>query len=343
VSATAPEVVAVVVNWNGVAHLAECLDSLLAQRPRPPSRVVVVDNGSTDGSREVIAGYGAAVTPIFNDGNRGFAEGSNQGIELGGGELVALLNNDAVADPGWLAALVAALGRHPQAGSCTSRILSHADREVFDNVGHVLFRDGLTRGRGRLERDAGQYDREEEVFCASGCACLLRRSMLDDVGLFDESFFAYCEDADLGFRARLRGWSALYVPDAVAYHRFSASTEAFSPLKALNVERNRAWLAVKNLPLPLLAASLLHTLHRYLWQAWGALSARGASGRFVASRSAGELALLLVRAHREALAGLPGAWRQRRIIQRRRKVPIAEILSWFRRFGVGAREIALME
>ena len=341
--ATPPEVVAVVVNWNGARHLTECLDSLLAQRPRPPSRIVVIDNGSTDGSREVIAGYGPALTPIYNDRNRGFAEGSNQGIRLGGGELVALLNNDAVAAPGWLAALVAALERHPQAGSCTSRILSYADRDVVDNVGHVLFRDGLTRGRGRLERDAGQYDREEEVFCASGCACLLRRRMLDDVGLFDESFFAYCEDADLGFRARLRGWSAVYAPDAVAYHRFSASTETFSPLKALNVERNRAWLAVKNLPLPLLAASLPHTLHRYLWQAWGALTARGASGRFVATRSAGELALLLLRAHREALAGLPGAWRQRRIIQRGRKATRAEIRSWFRSFGVGAREIALME
>jgi GT2 family glycosyltransferase len=256
---------------------------------------------------------------------------------------VALLNNDAVADPRWLAELVAALLPAPDAGSCASRVLSYFDRRVVDTAGHVVFADGLTRGRGRGEPDGGRFDAPGEVFCASGSACLLRRAMLDDVGVFDESFFAYCEDADLGFRARLRGWRCLYAPRAVAFHRFSASTAAYSPLKAVHVERNRLWLAVKNLPLPLLLASPAFTALRYVWQAWGALAGRGASGRFARERSAGGLVRLLLRAWAEAARGLPRALRERRIIQARRRASALDVWRWLRRFGIGARAMAFMD
>jgi GT2 family glycosyltransferase len=167
--------------------------------------------------------------------------------------------------------------------------------------------------------------------------------MLDDVGLFDEAFFAYCEDADLGFRARLRGWRCIYVPTAVVYHKFSASSEAFSAFKALHVERNRIWLAVKNLPLPLLLLSPWFTTQRYFWQAYGALVGRGASGRFVAQGSRALLLGLLAKAYWQALAGLPRVLGQRRAIQRRRRASTREVRDWMHRFGIGARRIALME
>lgn len=287
---------------------------------------------------------------VVNDTNRGFATGCNQGIRRARGEFVALLNNDAVPEPTWLAELVGALRRlPPRTGGVTSKVLSYADHGLIDNVGHVVYADGLTRGRGRLERDRGQYERVEEVFCASGCAALFRRAMLDDVtlpgedGPFDDAFFAYCDDADLGFRARLRGWRCFYVPTAVVYHRFSASSAAFSPLKALNVERNRLWLAVRNLPLPLLLLNPLFTLARYAWQGYGAFSGRGASGRFAEESSKGALASILLRAYGQALLGLPRVLRQRKAIQARRTASTLAVLRWLRRYGIGPRAIALME
>lgn len=335
--------VVVIVNWNGAQHLEECLNALRAQTLHDEMVVLVVDNASSDDSRAVLARYDRFVQVIVNETNVGFAAGCNQGIRAGDSEFVALLNNDTVVEPAWLEELVGAMRRSPTIGCCTSKILSYYDRRVFDNAGHVVFADGLTRGRGRLEIDRGQFERPEEVFCPSGCAALLRRRMLDDVGLFDEDFFAYCEDADLGFRARLRGWRCVYVPTAVVYHKFSASSEAFSAFKALHVERNRLWLALKNLPLPLLLLSPLFTLLRYWWQGIGALTARGASGRFVREGSRMALVAILLLAYLQALGGLPRVLRQRRAIQVQRKATTLHVCGWLRRYGISARRIALLE
>jgi len=338
-----PTVSVVIVNWNGAHHLDECLASLRAQTWRDEMEVIIIDNGSTDGSLELLERYATWVRVIPNAANAGFAAGCNQGIRASRSEFIALLNNDTVVEPTWLEELVKAMRRADDLGCCTSKILSYYARDVFDNAGHVVCGDGLTRGRGRLEPDHGQFERLEEVFCPSGCAALLRRQMVDDIGLFDEAFFAYCEDADLGFRARLRGWRCVYVPTAVVYHKFSGSGAAFSAFKALHVERNRLWLAVKNLPWPLLLLSPVFTLLRYGWQTYGAFTGRGASGRFVAQGSRGELASLLLRAYLQALAGLPRVLRQRRAIQARRKASTLEVWGWLQRYGISPRRIALME
>jgi GT2 family glycosyltransferase len=333
----------VVVNWNGADHLAECLASLQFQANVHDIEIIVVDNGSTDNSADVIDSYSGRVRAVRNADNLGFAAGCNQGIRTSRGEYVALVNNDAVVDPAWLQELIGAIRKDPSIGCCTSKVLSYQNHGVIDNVGHVIFADGLTRGRGRLQVDNGQFEREEEVFSFSGCAALLRARMLDDIGLFDEHFFAYCEDADLGFRARLRGWRCIYVPTAIAYHKYSASTQAFSGFKAFHVERNRIWLAVKNLPLPLLVLSPFFTLLRYFWQCYGVFSGEGASSRFVKQNSSRALFHILLRAYIGALAGLPWAIRERRRIQRTRTAPALQVLRHLRRFGVGARQIALLE
>jgi len=343
-AADQPCVAVVIANWNGAVHLAPCLAALRRQTIRGRMAVLVVDNGSTDDSLALLARNADFVRVIANPTNTGFAAASNQGIVAAGfSEFVALLNNDAAPEPGWLAEMVRVMGEDPRIGICTPKVLAATDRRVFDNAGQALFADGLTRGRGRLQEDIGQFDRQEEVFGPSGCAPLLRRRMLDEVGLLDEGFFAYCEDADLAFRARLRGWRCIYVPTAVVSHHFSATTDAFSAFKALHVERNRVWLALKNLPLPLLLVSPAFTLLRYGWQAVGALTGRGASGRFVAAGSRSALAVILLRAYLQALRGLPRALRQRRDIQRTRTVSAWEVWRWLRRFGISARDIALME
>lgn len=334
---------AVVVNWNGRQHLEVCLASLRAQT-LPGLEIVLVDNGSHDDSVAFVqARFGAAVRVVALADNRGYAGGLNAGLRAARGRLLLPLNSDTELAPDCCARLLAAADAHPTSGLFAPKILAFDDRTVIDNVGHVIYADGLSRGRGRLERDAGQYDAEQEVVGPSGCAVLVRRALLRDIGLFDEHLFAYCDDTDLGLRARLAGWRCRAVPSAVVYHKYSAASDAYSPLKAFLVERNRAWVAIKCLPWPLLVVSPLFTALRLAAQAWGALAGRGAAGRFARAHSLPALVAVLLRAYGAALVGLPRAWRQRRAIQGARRVTTAEALAWYRRYRMGLREVAWKE
>jgi GT2 family glycosyltransferase len=333
----------IIVNWNGREHLELCIGSLLAQT-LPGVEIVLVDNASSDGSVGFVRErFGDAVRVLEQRENLGYAGGLNAGICAAHGRYLLALNSDTEVAPDALARLVAAADEWPNTGTFAPKILSFDDRGVLDNVGHLLYPDGLSRGRGRLEPDRGQYDREEEIILPSGCATLLRRALLVDIGLFDPELFAYCDDTDLGLRARLAGWRCRSVPAAVVYHKYSAASAPYSPLKAFLVERNRAWVAVKCLPAPLLLASPLFTLLRLGAQAWGALSRRGAAGRFARTHSRSALLFVLLRAYAAALRGLPGAWQKRRVIQRRRRVSSWEAIGWLRRFGMGVREVALKD
>jgi len=333
----------IVVNWNGRQHLELCLASLLRQT-LPNVEVVLVDNGSSDGSVEFVRQrFGTAVRVLEQAENLGYAGGLNVGMRAARGRHLVALNSDTEVDPEALARLVAAAEHWPNAGMFAPKILSFDDRGVLDNVGHLLYADGLSRGRGRLEPDRGQFDQEEEIVLPSGCAVLLRRAMLADVGLFDADLFAYCDDTDLGLRARLAGWRCRSVPAAVVFHKYSAASDAYSPLKAFLVERNRAWVAVKCLPAPLLVVSPVFTALRLTAQAWGALSSRGAAGRFTAAHSPWALVVVLLRAYAAALHGLPAIWRKRRAVQRHRRVSAWETIGWLRRYGMGVREVALKD
>ena len=333
-----------VVNWNGREHLEVCLDSLLRQT-LAGVEVVLVDNASNDGSVAFVRErFGDAVRVLEQTENLGYAGGLNAGIRAARGRYLLALNSDTEV----AADVPGAPGRRRPTGGRTRgmfapKILSFDDRRVLDNVGHLLYPDGLSRGRGRLETDRGQYDREEEIVLPSGCAVLLRRAMLADIGLFDADLFAYCDDTDLGLRARLAGWRCRSVPAAVVYHKYSAASAAYSPLKAFLVERNRAWVAVKCLPAPLLVASPFFTALRLAAQAWGALSRRGAAGRFASTHSPLALLAVLLRAYAAALRGLPGAWQKRRAMQRAAASRAWEPIDWLRRYGMGVREIALKD
>jgi GT2 family glycosyltransferase len=248
-----PRAAVVVPNWNGAHFLGECLDSL--QQQTVPGEVIVVDGGSTDGSAELVQERFPRATLLSLPGNLGFAGAANRGIEQAmrnGAEYVALLNNDALAEPDWLARLIATAESHPEAGVVASKLLRY-DRQHIDSTGDFYSSWGWAYPRGRDELDHGQYDAPElrEVFCGSGGASLFRAQMLEAVGLFDEDYFAYLEDQDLGFRAQLRGWRARYEPAAVAYHHMmgtSAGLDHFSRYQAI---RNCIYLYVKNVPGPL--------------------------------------------------------------------------------------------
>lgn len=333
----------IVVNWNGRQHLECCLGSLLGQS-LGGIEVILVDNASEDGSLGFVRErFGGAVRVLAQERNLGYSGGLNAGLRAARGRYLMALNSDTEVAPDALARLVVAADRWPNVGSFAPKILSFYDRRIIDNVGHLIYADGLSRGRGRLEVDRGQYDHEEEILLPSGCAALLRRAMLADVGLFDAELFAYCDDTDIGLRARLAGWRCRSVPSAVIYHRYSAASAAYSPLKAFLVERNRLWVAVKCLPAPLLVSSPLFTAFRLAIQAWGAMRRRGAAGRFASDYSRAALVALLLRAWAAGLRGLPRAWGKRRAVRQRCRVPVGEAIGWFRRFGMSVGEIALKE
>ncbi len=323
----------VIVNWNGKHLLGECLDSLLAQSVGG-IEIILVDNGSQDGSAEYVLERYHDVRVVSLPENIGFAGGNNAGIRAASGRYIALLNNDTKVDPNWLTNLLKEAEASPAiVGMWASKILSYDKPDIIDNVGLLMYPDGLGRGKGRLEVDGGQYDRTEEAFFPSGCAGLYRRKMLDEIGLFDEAFFAYADDVDLGLRARLAGWQCIYVPSAKVYHKYSASSSAHSPFKAFLVERNRIWVLLKYYPIEMIVISPFVTLTRLLVHLYGALTGKGASGRFSEQNSVLQAMAILLKAWYSALSALPGIIRQRRAfsklrrIGRRRTLPVVPRIS----------------
>ena len=240
----------VIPNLNGALLLTTCLEGVAAQT-LAPARVIVVDSGSADGSRAVVEAAGAEWHPL--PANNGFAAAVNHGIAISDSPYVALLNNDAVPDPGWLAALVEALESDHDVSFAASRMLFTGER------GMNAAGDGFdVRGRGGYNRgirepDGPRFDEPRIVFGACAGAALYRRSLFHDIGLFDEQFFLSWEDVDLDLRAALAGHHCLYVPTAVVHHEQGASSGDW---RGELERRNKAILALKGLPLPLLALYL---------------------------------------------------------------------------------------
>lgn len=329
----------VVVNWNRRELLHACLRSL-ARQTRPAEHVVVVDNGSTDGSLEGIEELGLAGLEIIrNTDNRGFCEANNQGIAATRTPLVALLNNDAEAEPGWIEALVSAVGDDADLGMAASKILVHGRPGQIDKVGHLIYPDGQNRGRGTGETDNGQYDRPEQVAWPDGCAALYRRKLLDATGGFDEEFFAYADDADLGLRAQIAGWRCVYAPGAVVHHRVGSTLGEYSPKRLFLIERNRIWLAAKCFPIPWLMASPFYYVARVAYSIWAGARGEGELSNAAARIPRWRLIQSILAAHLSAWRGLPRMLRKRRALNEIRKLTPREVGSLLRRFAIPLRDL----
>ena len=303
-------VTVVIPNWNGERFLPACLESVRRQSFEDFD-TVLVDNGSTDGSVALVSQDFSEVRVLPLGENRGFSAAVNAGIRTSHTEYVALLNNDTETDQGWLEALVRAAEVHPEAGSFASKLVDFNDRRILDGVGDVLRRSGLPYRLGHGEPDCGQYAEAAFVFGACAGAALYRRSMLDEIGLFDEDFFANCEDGDLSFRAQLAGYRCLYVPESVVYHMGSATFGKRSPTATRLGTRNSLCLLVKNLPASLVPGLLPFFL-------------AGQLSRLMVTAATSTLT-----AHLEGLAGalrlLPLMLKKRREIQKHRRVPVRYI------------------
>jgi GT2 family glycosyltransferase len=312
-----PPLVSVVIpNWNGLNYLPVCLQALRAQT-YPRLEVIVADNASSDGSQVFIATHYPQVRLIELPENRGFAGACNAGIRAAQGEIVILLNNDTEAAPDWVAEVVAAFERHPEAGSVASKMLLYDRRDTLHTAGDFYRVDGIPVNRGVWQADGERYNSEEYVFSACGGSAAYRRVMLEQVGLLDEDFFFSSEDVDLGWRAQLKGWRCVYAPRAVVYHMLSA-TGGGATASFYN-GRNFIWLIAKNYPAELLRKYWRQIIRAQARRAWEALRAWR-----------GEAARATLRGMAAGLWTLPQALRKRKTIQGGRTVSIEylETILW---------------
>lgn len=250
----------VIPNYNGIEYVEKCLTSLRHE----PARVILVDNGSTDGSLELVREKFPEVRLIAMDRNYGFCKAANRGMEASKTTYVILLNNDTVAEPGFVKALEKAMDSDSRAFSGAARMVNLRHPERIDDAGDYYCALGWAFAAGR-DKPRENYDGPREIFSACGGACIYRRQVLGRIGLLDENHFAYLEDVDLGYRARLYGYRNLYVPEAVVRHAGSASSGSrYNAFKAGQTARNSVYLAYKNMPpaqiffnLPVLFAGFL--------------------------------------------------------------------------------------
>lgn len=303
-----------IVNWNGRPLLDSCLRALRGQAfPQEDTEILLVDNGSTDGSVAYVQAHYPEVKAIALPENRGFAGGANAGIQAARGPTIALLNNDAWPEPHWLEALVQALEAHPEVGFCASKILCADDPQVIDTAGDSFYTYGMGAKRGMGQRDGPQFSQEAHVFGACAGAALYRRALLEDLGGLDEDFFLYGEDVDLSFRAQLKGYHCLFVPEARAYHRVAATAGRGSDRVVYYNRRNMVYVLMKDLPTSLWLRHLASIL--FYWA--------GGDGFFVLSGHTGAI----LRARRDNLAMARRMMAKRKAIQATRRVSDATIES----------------
>jgi GT2 family glycosyltransferase len=338
-----PRITVVVVNWNRRELLRSCLHSLSCQT-HPDYEVVVVDNGSDDGSvdavTEISQSYPVPLRLVRNTTNRGFCAANNQGIFSSNSEFIALLNNDAEAEPGWLTALEAAIRTAEDAGMAASKILVWENPERIDKVGHLMYPDGQNRGRGTGQKDHGQFDRMEETLWPDGCAAMYRRAMLNEIGGFDEEFFAYADDAELGLRGRIAGWTCLYAPGAVVRHHRGATLGLGSARRLTLIERNRVLLVVKLFPWNLLWLNGAYYLARIGAGMWAAIRNRGELRRYTGTAGKAAAAAALVRGTLSALPMIPSMLRKRRAFRPKYRLTGSQIRRMLLRHRISLREIS---
>jgi hypothetical protein len=238
----------IIPNWNGLRHLQTCLDAVFRQT-YPGCEAVLVDNGSTDGSCEFVAGHYPEVRILRSETNLGFAAATNLAIRNTQSDYVATLNNDTEVEPTWLEELVKAMDSAPGIGMCASKMLFYDQRQVINSAGIAVDRAGIAWDREGGKPD-GFNSEPREIFGPCAGAALYRRAMLDEIGLFDEDYFGYLEDVDLAWRAQATGWRCLYVPSARVYHVHSATGQEGSSLKNYLLGRNKVWTIIKNYPWP---------------------------------------------------------------------------------------------
>ncbi len=322
-----PAITVVIPTLAADNSLPECLESLRRQSYLD-FETVVVDNS---GERRVSPD--AATLVIHSERNRGYGGAVNDAARRTQSKYLAVLNDDAVADTKWLERLVAAAREHPEAGMFAPRVRLN-EREI-DSAGMLLCADGIGKQRGHRQPPSA-FDRDDEVLLPSGSAALYRRRAFEECGMFDEDFFLYCEDTDLGLRMRWAGWTCRYVADAIVDHRYSATAGRASPMKAYYVARNHWWVVAKNFPISMWPGAFVAAASRYVWHAVAMRGGHGAAGAYAGG--ALQLAFATMKAWLAIIPASVGLLRKRRAIPRR--ITARRFRELARRFAISSREVA---
>lgn len=292
-----------------------CLEALAAQTLQP-AEVLLLENGSPDGERVLADEVPDWVTFVASDENLGFAGGNNHLAARARGKWLALLNPDAYAAPDWLEALQAATQAYPRADLFGSTQWAGGQDGVLDGTGDVYHFTGLAYRSG-YGRAGSALPEEGEVFAPCAAAMLIRKQVFEDLAGFDESFFCYNEDVDLGFRARLRGLTAIQLRSAVVTHDGYGSSGRRSEFATYHGVRNRLWVFIKNTP---------------GWLFWLLLPIHaGVTALLFLSSLRFGLGGVFFRAIRDGLADLPRVWKERQDVQSKRKIGVMDLaraISW---------------
>jgi GT2 family glycosyltransferase len=327
----APRVTVAVPTLAAGEVLEACLQALESQTV-DEFEVVVIDNSGIG----LVHAASPRIRVISNERNVGFGAAVNQAFRASTAPYLATLNDDTVAGRRWLETLLADAEAHPRTGMFASEVRL-AGTGKLDSAGMLIAYDGSSKQRSPTALV------DAETLLPSGSAALYRRAMLEEVGLFDESFFLYCEDTDLGLRAQWAGWGCRYVPGAIVEHRYSHSAGRASPLKAYYVERNRLYTIVKNFPARMLWAAPFASAARYFWHVAALVTGRGKTAEYrQAGHSAALLPFLVMRAHIAALFRLPALLTARRRIRAQRRISPAEFRALLQRHSITVRQVAAL-
>ena len=311
-----PEISVIILNWNGKQFLEDCLCAMRRQTLRD-FETILVDNGSTDGSVEYLRARFPELKLLALPDNLGFAGGNIVGYGQASGDLIVLLNNDTEAHPNWLEQIQRASQTYPDAGSFASKMMYFDERGRVENCGFDLGIAGATVDLGRDELDGPEWTQPRKVFGGCGGAVAYRRQMLEEIGFLDPDFFMTYEDADLSFRAQLRGYQCVYVPGAIVYHRYRATNRTTPSRQVFYSQRNIEFVYLKNMPLGLILRS---APQRLLYEIGAAIyfSKQGTGSAFL-------------RAKLDVLRCLPAILRKRREIQKERKTTNSQMRAIMRK------------
>jgi GT2 family glycosyltransferase len=332
----------IIVNWNGKPLLQACFDSLKKQTYKN-FQVYLVDNNSSDNSIEFTKENYPEIKIIHLDNNYGFAKGNNEGIKVAlkdsNIKYIIALNNDTTVDKSWLKNLISASNLHPKIGACASKTLYSGKKDTINSNGIAIYQDGHAISWRGFEK-AKDFTKIEEIFAPSAVAALYKREALEKVGLFDDAFFMYQEEVDLAWRLRFGGYASIYVPNAIVYHLHSATSKAFSPLKAYYSERNRIWVVFKNFTWSMILKSFGYTIKRYYGLTKDLKNKKGPVAEFTKKEPLSKAFLILLKAWLIGTICLPKFVPERIKIQRMRKnnkITNKKINNWFKKFGIDVK------
>lgn len=328
----------IIISYNASPYIKKCITSFQRQSTKP-FEILFVDNCSTDNSIDLVEKNFPKVTIIANKRNMGYSGAINIGIKKAQGDYFVLANPDLYVDTNWLTNVVETFNQHAHCGLVASKVLYMDEAEKINSTGMLFFRDLSAINRGMDEFDHGQFDQEEEVFGAYGAIMIMRKEVFQKVGLFDEDYFLFREEDEFMWRMNRVGFKAFYNPKAVAYHKRSANTELFSPLKLYYSERNRFWNVLIHMPLHYTLTTIPFVLWRYGNNFLLMLNKKSKKGDSIKKSSKRELIFTLIKAWYDAFIAFPRVLKKRFTYEKFSTVSPHQATHIYKKYRATSRDI----